>query len=1201
MNHYACYALKSENGNYAWTDAVLDCSFGGGVDFSFGMDLYWDRHSGIIFSQNDSVCCEAKEGYVIWKTPEFTLASSSLTLPLMEGTWNHVDVIYRQNFATLYINGILADQKSINMQKKVSEEPFHYLESYNGYLRNVRLIDFAMTDEQIQSNLFTMNIDQTHLWLWIPFDEPIPKDAGKYQKVIHCEGLCRVESMVKALVFSGKGYARIDDTTINPGAQGLESFTIALRILVQPCASDKSILLENAGESDCFQVYLCENQTKLGILVGEESCIFHLKEIPVYEWTDMVIAVSETKVVAWINGQTTGEMTLSSPYARTDSPNIRIGENYTGGLDYLAIYNKCLNGEEINAIHQYEPYVFDDGIQMLFLLHGESDDDMVSSGSILLKSGVEFQIMEGTVFEKTIEPLQIRTGGTFTGDVFEKWQADLLTEVCVNYIAVLVGVETTAITVSDGVKQYLWNAVQTSDEAQKLLIDYEDFSGQEIVDLMSNTCKNKVLTNVITSIVIGGSMTGATLVNAEKLSEFFFFMIGATLIAKFAFDIAKKVKEKTKDPQKPPIPPCPPIPHKGYNITLISIQFQNDEKGSLPLRSNYDQPQQLPEWSREDGKSGICAYLSGSNQKMVKIQFKYQHAQDQPPVKIRIGWESTYLGSCLSDEVLCTISQTYETTAICSKMNLQNVGMGMLTDKLRCFYTEGIHPKMLPVAAMDIHVLCKTPLEPFSIANSKQAPLIPLLKVASHIAQNQKSIVSEETSFLNAATLWLSSKKTYQLSESETYSNAKLQGTEFCMKSFLEALETQKLNCGRLDYMVFIASLAAMEGLKIKIYEICCGENATLTMNRKLRIEWSGIDVNECRIFDKEVPLHARRYYLLKPGIQNKEHYWDPLLVSKTGTLFCDQTWEEYRKIAIRKSSYVEEPVPMKDWQIVETSPIPKLTIVYSGELHQFVKSNRWNFKKYVKDTLSYGDNVARCHRVSYSVIEQILNMVFNAVKSGEMSDEEKNEVLEMIYQTFYPEEPEEESEEHQNYEELTECMGILGEVTGEKLQEDDSCKRIGAVLNRLLFCLNSCIRNLRLGNSSWNSSIGEYFDPVSWEVALLKGDKLCFVFNQDGVHAPVEVESIECEGIYLTDAVDGAFIYMLLNFGTYFVSNVTAFFQLQVGILQLSEPYEEITEMPYVGSSQNKFSLNARIKGKVAELPWFYQSPEGTYISVFD
>jgi hypothetical protein len=34
---------------------------------------------------------------------------------------------------------------------------------------------------------------------------------------------------------------------------------------------------------------------------------------------------------------------------------------------------------------------------------------------------------------------------------------------------------------------------------------------------------------------------------------------------------------------------------------------------------------------------------------------------------------------------------------------------------------------------------------------------------------------------------------------------------------------------------------------------------------------------------------------------------------------------------------------------------------------------------------------------------------------------------------------------------------------------------------NNLLYCLNSCLYNLRYGSESWNSSIGEAFDPECW------------------------------------------------------------------------------------------------------------------------
>lgn len=70
----------------------------------------------------------------------------------------------------------------------------------------------------------------------------------------------------------------------------------------------------------------------------------------------------------------------------------------------IGIYGKSLDSGECLEIHQVEPYIFDEGLALLFLFHGEKADNFLGEGTLLLHEDVEIVLAEGTIYEEKIEP-----------------------------------------------------------------------------------------------------------------------------------------------------------------------------------------------------------------------------------------------------------------------------------------------------------------------------------------------------------------------------------------------------------------------------------------------------------------------------------------------------------------------------------------------------------------------------------------------------------------------------------------------------------------------------------------------------------------------------------------------------------------------------------------------------------------------------
>lgn len=800
MNRFAYYALKCEDGDFASCTPVENCSFGGGTEFTFGMDFYWNGHEGVLFRQEEGVCCWiSDEGEIHWESGAgWEICTSALTSPLAAEEWSHLDVVYEKSQATLYLNGVQTETAVLSGQTQAGSGEYRFLEDGRGYLRNLRIVDHSMTQQEITDNLLQTRLDPRNLWLWLPFDSSYAQDKGKYQKKVSYPGLCRCETLVKSLTFSGKGYALLDQVNENPGSGSLTSFSVAMRIFSIPCGTDSVTLFENSGEKDGFRICLKERQTRLAVEWGQEQKILDSLTVPYYQWTDLVVSVAQGEIQVYLKGEEAGRITLSTPYSRTSGPRLCLGDGFTGYMDYLALYDHPLTADEAAQIHGVEPYVFDSGISLLYLFHGEPRQNFLGKGTLLLQQGVQLSLVEGTVYEETIEPIQFRTRSAFSISAFSQWEADILADVATKFTSTATGQG--SCTLDPGTMEFLWKGLKDSAAAQDLFLDYNAITDKEILSLMKTAASQEVSLSVLSTVAAQGTSVGVLTVSADKVMEFQ-LALGTAMGLSYMLKVATETKTKTKEPESPPAPDPEPEPETGYTVELVSIQFCNGKEGSLPLREDYDKNQALPEWSASSSGEAICAYAAGKQSPKVKFSFRYQPAKDQPPVSLRLEFRSDFLGECLSGEKTCGSAGVYEVEAACDKNQLEQAKMGQRTEALRCFSQEGGRDHMLRTAEVKVHTLCRKPVSPWSPESQNEAPLIPLLRAAGEIAAAASAPVGEEEAYLNAAADWLAQKTDWTLQGENKYSSSfELGKVPFCGRRFVEDFCKGSLTAGPLDY-----------------------------------------------------------------------------------------------------------------------------------------------------------------------------------------------------------------------------------------------------------------------------------------------------------------------------------------------------------------------------------------------------------------
>lgn len=113
--------------------------------------------------------------------------------------------------------------------------------------------------------------------------------------------------------------------------------------------------------------------------------------------------------------------------------------------------------------------------------------------------------------------------------------------------------------------------------------------------------------------------------------------------------------------------------------------------------------------------------------------------------------------------------------------------------------------------------------------------------------------------------------------------------------------------------------------------------------------------------------------------------------------------------------------------------------------------------------------------------------------------------------------------------------------------------------LNKFLYILNSAPENLRYGNSRWNSSIGEEFDPQFWCYVNNEGNILSSdtgIQDSEDIQLPDDPSE---EGFYLYDEDEGAVL-------DYIIEEVKPESQISI-YTAINELYDK----PFIYSSSNQ------------------------------
>ena len=505
------------------------------------------------------------------------------------------------------------------------------------------------------------------------------------------------------------------------------------------------------------------------------------------------------------------------------------------------------------------------------------------------------------------------------------------------------------------------------------------------------------------------------------------------------------------------------------------------------------------------------------------------------------------LGAGESEEVECSVAGTvYEANIICNNNKLHEAGMGKQHGKASFRF------------------------EP--VGGDKDAPT----NIRIKYGDIDKVVTSEE--FLKCIQQWYNSKSNYELETKSRFCTEKLLNIQFNFREFFKMVQNNNVTAGILDFFMYAAEIIALEGIDFNIYVVGGLEN-NLKTNEGLMVQSSGITFNECKIFGKLFEKTVFRTYVFGLFDKDGNIKYSELLFNKENKNLINISKEDYVKEVISQYCYIEPMVSVNAWNDNNNN---NRKVYYDPIYQHFSYSKRIDFKDFINQVIYLPDNLARCHRISYDTIENILVDLFNysLFKNSSETDDVRNIILDNLLNMFYVDASQYSSDPYyENICENNECMKEtieeLKKFTYINFVQSAKAGLFNFKLNGLLSSFNSSLNNLKEGNTHWNSSISSKYDPESWVYKSgVNSEGIPCGYTSENVDNIISLPSEYAdfpEGFYLESTIDVFMIEHLLG-----IQNLLKHQYIDFGIKIYNK--DDNTSISILSSSNNNLDFRRSI-----------------------
>lgn len=736
--------------------------------------------------------------------------------------------------------------------------------------------------------------------------------------------------------------------------------------------------------------------------------------------------------------------------------------------------------------------------------------------------------------------------------------------------------------------------VLVKPEAQALLSDTSAISASEVGNLLKVLQTEGKLMPILKSLY--GTAFAFTLsslvetIGLSLLSEYGVFILGGLALCALAALLVNK-----KQPEPPAPTPPSPDPGKKYRYLQVkAIQFQmseNIKESAIPLAETTKKAMETPEWQCEKNKTisnpSIEAYISGQVTSL-KIEVTFVYATNYTDSKtLHVSAKSlgeTALGAIDEFDLEVALPGVYKKTVNLTQQKIKQIGIGQCKEQYNWTCKE---TGFLGTSYHLTHLLPKSPCAPWSLkkAELSQNITIGALEFFDKVNAFRKDAVEYVANNLETASQYVhylldSDRFAYPVSTEPQYSEFKDEDSNeitFDQDKFDEAEKGDakiELNC--LDCNLVVANMAALQGEELTIVNLASAgdlikvkigdemiEAPPPILFKETRLigetEWKALDDIEYHFVAVEGEcdnLNALIYdgCLLGRGTQGQSIYATGLVFTKedadTAGASDDTTYRETYVgegascIIDQEYTFVHGNVDIQEEEEEATvrgagsylSSQINLNSVYDDNGVITINSGgRFPFDARITNYMKVGLNQNRCHSVSYDTICTCVSGPLNGyLKSGytvkKVIDYLKsltdvvfiNGVIAKVDDLF----------KKRALDDIDEIEKILKANAPAAITGAVMTKLIGYA-NSLIASLNNAISNLRLGNTTWNQSVSNAFDVISWWYVNGAGKIIAdstTLHYMAAQNVPVNYPPCTNKGFYITDNCDGRRLYAMLN-----------------------------------------------------------------------
>ncbi|MEG0273436.1 MAG: LamG domain-containing protein [Hydrogenoanaerobacterium sp.] len=1236
------FALRCANPDHAQTPPISTISLSGGNAFTIECVFYTEHNNDedIFIKQNNVFSMGMTNGTVYFNSINLgriqTVAAKN---PIEENDWTNMTVVYDGSKLFLYLQGFLAVEKTVGAGVLHIDSNTRYeIGLMEGYLQEAAIYSKALTADEVRKNQFTPQVEVAKTEMLLDFDAFIPLDKGKNNLPIQLIAACNTVNLVYSLLCDKAGCAiPIGESPVNPGGQGLQSYTILAKVF---CALKKiegdTYLFANGvlGQPETIAIGLSDNQTKPFFEIGTQCFAFD-GIVKQGEWADVAVTVSGQEVKLYLNGVASGAGRLTAPFIRQASAaitfgnilaNNRLERGFRGFVDSVVVFSVALSASRLLGYADIAPYAFDSDLAALWTFNDGEACEVLHNGAVSMSAGAKVDLCENTLLDRAVSPFTFAIPDTQTGlDALQTWEANTAAKAFSLCVKELTGMEPGGCFNAQG--QLYGSLSRVFYEENK----ENDTLGEAETDKDSKPISGKMIASIFHYALAGAAiyalvyaLYGLYVTRSNRpshyLKKFAKWMLEIPLIDEVFFAIldgaagglAQYLRENS-----------PPDSGKAktdkYEISLTSLTFFNSESepaGALCARPDFMHPPVVPEWVHDATSQAPALYHKNiSTGKTPLLRAVFTVALKTPgSVTIKLGAEvkgtNNFFGSLAEKSITVTANSCHTVDFPLAKNTIRSTALGKHEISWN-WYHKSTSRHVLKTTNHQIHIIHDKPLSPWTTAkDSTCLPVYSLLRHCADIAALTETETEANKRFANQLVGWTYAGTRFTargLNDSAHYArwdqyHRKL--TVDLVKFTAELSKTAPVPVTFMDIACLQLLLTRLEGLPdLYLFEI----QSLFSDNIRTRTAKGLKDIALPSAF-------VSAYYTcgMRDATTKNATVWDAFLKLKApdntdftakGVPFSEYPCTEdligppdktrYRTLLCSEGTSCE--IVMFAQQLFVGALLPQSIVPSLNKSHLFTNSKRNDFGFFVKTGLPLPPSIVRCHSISYNYIQAAIVALINSRIDNKISSAEcvagLGHLIHAVTAHSQMPPPNGSVEQCQARNAWLALLGTPNAPTlSSAFEYNSSIPEIAELAEDLLVALNNNLINLHEGKSDWNSSLQEKYDCIRWEYVYIgSGGEYYFGSNSEDplLDAPAGgTPELQGEGFYLIDTGDcGRLITLLMLQTGVWKHALPAFKTGYLVNTELPKITATDTRRAVIYSSHNQWNLDEH---KIVQNPYY-------------